>query len=121
MVHLNHVLQSIQDLGLADQVEISSELREGQRWVVTANVEFVDGSTFYLKEFISGKYGINRLSYSYHYQSIDGILNFRYDNAEHRPKLTFKEHKHLANSSIIEHQHPPVERLVEELLSYFDR
>ena len=120
LTYLNCALSGFQNFGVADLVEFNSALREGQRCIVTARVEFVDGSVFYIKEFISGRYVINRLSYSYHYQTASGMLNFRYDNAEHKPKLAFKEHKHLADSSIIQHPSPTIETLINEILSYFD-
>ena len=120
LTHLSGALSSLHDFGVADLVEFNSELREGQRCLVTAQVVFVDGSIFYLKEFISGRYSIDRLSYSYHYQTSSGSLNFRYDNAEHKPKLAFKEHKHLADDSIIQHIPPSIEALSNEILTYFD-
>ena len=117
---LNCSPSNFQNLGVADLVEFTSELREGQRCIVRAKVVFVDGSIFYLKEFISARYGSDRLSYSYHYQAENGFLNFRYDNAEHKPKLDFQEHKHLADFSIIQHPAPSIESLINEILSYFD-
>jgi hypothetical protein len=32
--------------------------------------------------------------YSFHYQDADAMLRFRYDNAAHKPSLSFHEHNH---------------------------
>jgi predicted component of type VI protein secretion system len=46
LTHLSGALSSLHDFGVADLVEFNSELREGQRCLVTAQVLFVDGSIF---------------------------------------------------------------------------
>ena len=61
---------------------------------------FIDDSILYIKEylFLNGK-----RKYSYHWQSKDGNLITRWDNAPHWPDiLTFPHHKHIKDVSQIE-------------------
>lgn len=65
---------------------------------LTGRLKFSDGS---LLEFVEqvrprGKRGVEKISYSYHYQHADGRTVFRYDNSPHHPEIanTFPRHKH---------------------------
>jgi len=63
----------------------------------TSRVRFYDGSQLFISDDCSlSEYGqIVRVEYSFHYQSADGSLIFRYDNSPHFPDLpTFPAHKH---------------------------
>ena len=78
----------------------------------------VDGSTLHGKEYISAKHCIEKVSYGYQYQGRDGDLIFRYDNASHKPALTYKQHKHLNSGEIVEAELPAIEELVDEIIAY---
>ena len=64
-------------------------------------MSFVDGSTLVIREYVDAKYGLEILSYAYHFQDQNNILIFRYDNASHKPMLNFEQHKHIGNKDII--------------------
>lgn len=53
---------------------------------------FVDNSVLFSKEYIAG----SLRKYSFHWQSAEGILNIRWDNAPHYPHIqTHPHHKHV--------------------------
>lgn len=71
------------------------DIRPGDQGYMTGSVIFEDFSNLHFKEFVDAAQGIvEKLSYSYHYQTADELLIFRYDNARHKPALLFREHKH---------------------------
>ena len=71
------------------------ESRPGDQGYLTGEFSFIDGSLLYFREFLDGAEGVvEKLMYTYHYQSADGTLIFRYDNALHRPLLASQEHRH---------------------------
>ena len=51
-------------------------------------------------------------------QDRDGQLIFRYDNAVHRPALSYKDHKHSGDGTISEAILPDIFDLVDEVLRY---
>jgi hypothetical protein len=53
--------------------------------------------------------------YSYHYQDANQELIFRYDNARHRPSLSFREHKHLPEE-IVAAPAPALEAVLTEII-----
>ena len=71
-----------------------------------------------IKEYIDGRYGINRVSYAYQYQHRDGRLIFRYDNVAHRPALGFEDHKHFSDGTISEAVLPDISDLIDEVLGF---
>ena len=54
--------------------------------------------------------------YVYHYQYSENQFIFRYDNALHKPKLPFLEHKHLPEQ-IIEASAPTPANVFEEIFT----
>jgi hypothetical protein len=99
-------------------MKINEELRANKQFILTAEVVFSNGSTLHIKDYIDGRYKIDRISYAYHYQDRNEKCLFRYDNASHKPPLAFKEHKHLENGTIIEAPLPPISELFDEVLQY---
>lgn len=68
---------------------------------MTGQVVFVDGSRLHFHEFLKEVHGIaHKVMYTYHYQTAEGQLIFRYDNSRHRPALGFDEHKHTVEGVI---------------------
>jgi hypothetical protein len=47
-----------------------------------------------------------------------GALIFRYDNARHKPKLPFENHKHLTGGKIIEAPIPELADVFEVIMDY---
>ena len=57
-------------------------------------------------------------SYAYQYQSEEGQLIFRYDNARHKPDLGFMDHKHLSDGSIMQCDVPDISDVVDEVIEH---
>lgn len=57
-------------------------------------------------------------TYSFHYQKKDGRLIFRYDNAAHKPQLSFIDHKHLSNGEIVRSDVPELSVIFSEIMEY---
>jgi len=78
-----------------------------------AAVIFIDGSKLRIKEY---RFSDGSRKYAYHWESADGILKVRWDNAEHWPNVsTFPHHKHLAVSDNVQ---PSTETSLEDVLKY---
>jgi hypothetical protein len=64
---------------------------------IGARLRYWDDSLLEFDETVIVEYDIvlNKVSYSYHYQSADGTMIVRYDNAPHHPELPgFPDHVH---------------------------
>ena len=117
--YLTSVRQAIEKIdmyGYAESIDIQEEIRAGKQAILKISVTLVDGSSFHIKEYISAKYHIEKVSYGYQYQDRDGNLVFRYDNASHKPVLKFIQHKHLITGDIVEADLPVIEELVDEII-----
>ena len=78
-----------------------------------ATVIFVDCSKLRIKEY---RFSDGSRKYAYHWESADGILKIRWDNAEHWPNVpTFPHHKHLDSSDNV---HPSTETDLEDVLKH---
>lgn len=113
---LNRAIQRLDDYGLAELIEFNSELRAEKKAVINIKVILINKSALYIREYLNGKYGIERLDYACQYQTEEGTLIFRYDNAKHKPALGFNEHKHTQNGSIIPSQLPSIDEIVDEVM-----
>ena len=79
---------------------ITYDKRSAYIGFIRGSIYFLDGSLLHLREFVDVEHGIERYMYAYHYQRLDGVLVFRYDNAPHFPNLpTFPQHKHEGSES----------------------
>lgn len=69
----------------------------GETAIFAASLSFFDGSKLIVEEEIreGTRRIVEKVRYKYHYQSSEGELIFRYDNAPHHPGLrSFPHHKH---------------------------
>ena len=103
--------------GFAESIDFHEELRAGKQAIVKAEIVLIDGSLLIIREYIDAKYHISKVSYAYHYQSRNGRLIFRYDNAAHKPALNFSEHKHTSGGDIEPSAPPEISKLIEEVIS----
>lgn len=85
---------------LAVAVELRTERVDLDRGYVKAEVAFTDGSQLHLFEYVVLEDGeVDREDYRYHYQTDDGRLIRRWDNAPHHPSVdTFPHHVHVGDS-----------------------
>jgi hypothetical protein len=102
--------------GYTESVEAKEEVRPNRQGALKARIVFVNGSVLDVREYIDGRYGIEKVSYAYQYQDRDGDLIFRYDNAAHRPKLGFVDHRHARDGSVVETSPPDVREVIEEIV-----
>lgn len=65
-----------------------------------ATVAFTNGSRLRIKEY---RFSDGSRKYAYHWETADGSLLARWDNAEHWPQIaTFPHHKHLGTDNEVE-------------------
>lgn len=112
-------LERLLDFGLTESFDFKQEIRPGKQATINAEVILINETILYIRAYISAKYKISLLSYAFQYQSKDGKLIFRYDNATHKPPLGFEEHKHMENGDIIEASSPDPRDLVDEIIESF--
>jgi len=86
--------------------------------VVRGRLTFIDGSLLSLMEFVDTRIADPRVTYSYHYQTMDGSQVFRYDNALHRPALGYRHHRH-AGATIREAAGPLIQDVLLEIVARF--
>jgi hypothetical protein len=111
-------IAKLEDYGYSESLEIKEEIRINKLAVITAHIVLINGSSLHIKEYIDANYGVERISYAYHYQDNRGKCIFRYDNAIHKPALGFKEHKHTKDESPIEAPLPDITDIVDEVIGY---
>lgn len=114
-------LQIFEDYGLSEQIDFAAEIRPGAQAVLQASVKLMDTSELYIRAYLLEKQTVQPLSYAYQYQTQEGTLIFRYDNAAHRPPLGFSDHKHDADGRIVPAEPPSIEVLVQEIIDYMTR
>lgn len=97
-------------------VRVSFEMRPGEQGYLSGLVTFVDSSQLHFSEFLDAAQGkMDKLMYTYHYQGAGDQLIFRYDNARHRPPLSFPDHKHTAEQ-IAETPSPSIDDVLAEIV-----
>lgn len=95
---------------------LSFETRPGDQGYLHGVVVFVDKSRFFFREYLDvSDAKIDKLAYSFHYQDAASQLLFRYDNALHKPALSFVEHKHISNAAIIPAEAPALADVLAEI------
>jgi len=102
--------------GLIVSSEIKADFRTEKIGIINGVIEFVDESKLFLTEYVDLRYKLDKLTYAYHYQDRNGHLIFRYDNASHKPRHPYKDHKHT-RSEVISCHIPEVGEVLEEILS----
>jgi hypothetical protein len=118
LIQFRQTIERFDNYGCAESLEIKEEIRTNKLAVITVNVILVDGSQLHIKEYIDARYKLERISYAYHYQDSEGKCVFRYDNANHKPSLGFKDHKHTEDGKIIESPLPSISDLVDEVFGH---
>jgi len=76
---------------------LDCEKRDTYEGFIRAEVNFTDGSTLRIREFVSVEISVDRDMYVYQYMDAMNGLVFRYDNTPHHKKLnllTYPHHKH---------------------------
>ena len=118
LILLRKGIEKLEDYGYAESVDVREEIRAGKQAIIRVKIVLVDGAVLHCKEFIHARYKIEKLRYAYQYQNKKGELIFRYDNAAHKPALSFKEHKHTATGDIIQASLPDIFDLIDEVIEH---
>jgi len=103
-------------------ISITKEKRSRHIGFIKGVIEFVDGSSLYLMEFVEVKDSIDRYKYRYHYQNRHQERIFRYDMAPHLPELaTSPHHKHVGPAATPNHVIPSSGPLLSEVLAEIEQ
>jgi len=84
--------------------------------IIEGEIRFIDESVLYFIEFVNVKERQDKYTYSYHYQSRDGRLVFRYDMAPHHKEIeTYPHHKHLNTERVVKSPIPSLKEVLYEI------
>ena len=98
---------------------IQSENRGDAALYVRGEIIFADKSELHFKEYFIAIPVLKRLAYSYHYQTCDRKLVFRYDNAEHHTEVeTYPHHKHVENN-VLPSKNVDITAVINEIVKSF--
>ncbi|WP_289682094.1 toxin-antitoxin system TumE family protein [Candidatus Venteria ishoeyi] len=106
--------------GLILDYELTTDIRTDTLGLIKGNLTFVDESRLFFTEYLDTENEIEKLAYSFHYQTRDHTLIFRYDNAAHKPALEFAHHKHT-QSGIEPAKVPDLAGVVEEIFGLLEK
>ncbi len=96
-VYLQQFHDIIQTCSVVHSFNIEPDNRGDYQGFIRGEINFMDASILYLREFVNVQTIINRGMYSYQYMDASNRLIFRYDNTKHHRKLnlpTYPHHKH---------------------------
>ncbi len=96
--------------------EMMTDFRTEKIGLIKGAIVFLDESKLFFTEYLDLRYKIEKLTRSFHYQDKGGKLIFRYDNASHKPRLAYKEHKHV-EGDILQSEIPELGEILEEIIS----
>lgn len=75
-------------------------------------IHFINNSELHVREYVDAEHR----KYSFHWQSSNGDLIIRWDNAPHFPDLiTFPHHKHLASGEVKKSYNISLEEILESI------
>ncbi len=112
------IIQEYVDNGYILSFTFSVDARSNHIGFIQGNLEFVQGSRLFFREYVDLQEAIEKLSYSFHYQDQDNNLIFRYDNAQHKPDLGYVEHKHIKDK-IISSEIPDIDQVILEIINEY--
>ena len=117
--YLSEVTETINEFTktrLIVSTDLVTDFRTEKIGIIRGEIIFSNGSKLFFKEYLDLGYQTRKEAYSFHYQDKDGTLIFRYDNALHKPALTFKGHKHVGNK-IFQSENPNLHDILGEIIS----
>lgn len=102
-------------------IDLHIDCRTEKIGIIKGVITLIDDSKLFFTEYIDVRYKIEKFTYSFHFQQKDGKLIFRYDNADHKPRLNFNSHKHLSSGEIVQSGVPELNNILEEVMDYLLR
>ena len=112
---LTKAIDEYSKTGLILSSDVMVDYRTEKIGIVKGTLVFLNESKLFFTEYLDLRYKINKLAYSFNYQDKDGNLVFRYDNASHKPKLDYKDHKHI-RGGILQSEIPGMKNVLEEII-----
>ncbi|MCF6158436.1 MAG: hypothetical protein E3K32_07655 [wastewater metagenome] len=98
---------------------VQSENRGDAALYIKGEIIFTDKSELHFKEYFIAIPTLKKLAYTYHYQTHDKKLIFRYDNAEHYTEIeTYPHHKHVENN-VLPSKNVDIKEIVSEIVRLF--
>ena len=113
----------LKETKLAGPPEVLYDRRDRETGYLQGDLVFKDGSRLHFREFVQVKRGVpvQRYMYAFQYMRANGMLIFRYDNAEHYPDLpSAPHHKHVGESEVVAAQMPDLEVVLKEIEALLD-
>jgi uncharacterized protein DUF6516 len=94
---ITEALEQVVTTGDAVLLSLQVDQRSAIRGFIAGSLQFANGATLHVREFVDVSQAESKIMYAYHYQDADHRLIFRYDNAAHRPALPSPAHKHTGS------------------------
>ncbi len=111
----------INDVPFKLLTNIQSENRGDAALYVRGEIIFADKSELHFKEYFIAIPALKKLAYSYHYQTHDKKIIFRYDNAEHYSEIeTYPHHKHIENE-VLPSKNVEMTEVINEIVRSFTK
>jgi len=108
----------LQSTSLAQPPKVNYDRRDKEIGFLRGDLIFKDGSHLHFREFVQVKRGqpVNRYIYTFQYMRADETMIFRYDDADHFPKLpSAPHHKHVGENDIVAANAPDLEFVLKEI------
>ena len=104
--------------GLILSSELMADARTEKVGLIKGTMIFIDNSKLSITEYLDLRYNEEKLAYSFHYQDKEGDLIFRYDNASHKPSLSYADHKHI-KGDIQQSDVPDIKEILVEIIGNY--
>lgn len=109
---------SLKKSPIISSIKVQKDRRSHSIGIIYARIVFVDESALIFMEYLESNNEILKKTYSYHYQSKNNELIFRYDNSPHHPEIpSFPNHKH-SRTSVLECNAPSLDEILKEISFY---
>jgi hypothetical protein len=96
--------------------DVHTEKRTHTEGYLRGDVLFKDGSRLHFRELVTTEPSVQRVSYTYHYLSADGMMVFRYDDTDHFPKSpSAPHHKHTGENDVVAANAPDLQSVLNEI------
>ncbi len=116
LTDLAGIIDEYSRTGLINSSEVKIDFRTEKIGLIKGRILFINESELFFTEYLDLRYKVDKLTYSFHYQDKEGALIFRYDNASHKPQMSFKNHKHF-KADILASEIPGLNNVLEEITS----
>lgn len=116
--YFRHVSSILALSRLIKSQDVHTEKRTRTEGFLRGDVIFKDDSRLHFRELVTTEPSVQLISYTYHYMRTDGTMIFRYDDADHFPKLpTAPHHKHVGETEVVATDEPDLESVLREIES----